>query len=235
MKNLKKSKAFTLFEVLVSIIILGIVMSSFPFIFQTMTSANKQVMKEEVFFQEFTVLSLVNERYFDENNTVGENFYKDLNATGGDSKLKIVENNISGKFSGKYCRIGKCEINNNILRSGSTYTTSSIGLDANESWSDTSTLDDVDDFNGYTETIDYITVNNVHPVIHVNVKYINDNADYSLNDINFTYNYSSAPLRNTNIKLITVWCKVGDTNITLRYPTSNIGASKFLSLEEISR
>jgi len=224
MKRQKIYKAFTLFEVLISIIIIGIVMTSFPIIFQTMTSANKQVLKEEVFFQEFTILSLINARYFDENNTIGENFYKDLNATGGDSEL--LNDSIS-TFAGKTSRIGKTDFNNNILRSGSIDTTSAIGLDTGEKANDVSTYDDIDDFNGYSESF----LNND---IYVNVKYVNDNATYSDQNITFNLNYNSVA-NNTNIKLITIWCDTGDTNITLKYPTSNIGASKFLSLEEISR
>jgi len=224
MKNRKKYNAFTLFEVLVSIIILGIVVTSFPFIFQTMTNANKQVMKEEVFFEEFTILSLINSRYFDENNTVGENFYKDLNATGGDSEL--YNNNFS-VYAGKTSRVAKAQFNNIILRSGSSDTTSALGIDGGEVLSDVSTLDDIDDFNGYNEN--FLNYN-----IKVNVKYINDSADYSNSDVSFTLNYNSVA-NNTNIKLITIWCKAGDVNITLRYPTSNIGASKYLSLEEITR
>jgi prepilin-type N-terminal cleavage/methylation domain-containing protein len=224
MKNLKKYKAFTLFELLISIIIIGIVMTSFPIIFQTMTGANKQVLKEEIFFQEFTILSLINERYFDENNTIGENFYKDLNATGGDSELL---NNYSSMYAGETSRIGKTNLNNNILRSGSSDATSNIGIDNGEMLSDVSTLDDIDDFNGYSESF----LNNV---IYVNVKYINDKANYSDQNITFYLNYNSVA-NNTNIKLITIWCKAGDVNITLRYPTSNIGASKYLSLEEITR
>jgi len=224
MKNRKKYNAFTLFEVLVSIIILGIVVTSFPFIFQTMTNANKQVMKEEVFFQEFTILSLINSRYFDENNTVGENFYKDLNATGGDSELY---NNYFSVYAGKTSRVAKAQFNNNILRSGSSDTTSALGIDGGEVLSDVSTLDDIDDFNGYNEN--FLNYN-----IKVNVKYINDSADYSNSNVSFTLNYNSVA-NNTNIKLITIWCKAGDVNITLRYPTSNIGASKYLSLEEITR
>jgi len=227
MKNRKKYRGFTLFEVLVSIIIIGIVMTSFPVIFQTMTNANKHILREEVFFQEFTILSLINQRYFDENNTVGENFYKDLNATNGDDELKIVKNNIPGKFSGDYCRIGKCQFNNNILRSGSIDTTSAIGLESGENASDVSKYDDIDDFNDYNETF-------LSNTIHVNVKYINDDTNYSASEINFSFNYSST-INNTNIKLITIWAQLGDTNLTLRYPTCNIGASKFLSLEEISR
>ena len=224
MKNQKKYRGFTLFEVLVSIIILGIVMTSFPIIFQTMTGANKHVLREEVFFQEFTILSLINQRYFDENNTVGDNFYKDLNATGGDTELF---NNESSTFAGSVCRIGKKYFNNNILRSGSGDTTSAIGLDSGENSSDVSTYDDIDDFNDYNETF-------LSNTIHVNVKYINDDTNYSASDINFSLNYSSTA-NNTNIKLITIWAQLGDTNLTLRYPTCNIGASKFLSLEEITR
>ena len=224
MKNQKKYRGFTLFEVLVSIIILGIVMTSFPIIFQTMTGANKHVLREEVFFQEFTILSLINQRYFDEKNTFGDNFYKDLNATGGDTELF---NNESSTFAGSVCRIGKKYFNNNILRSGSGDTTSAIGLDSGENSSDVSTYDDIDDFNDYNETF-------LSNTIHVNVKYINDDTNYSASDINFSLNYSSTA-NNTNIKLITIWAQLGDTNLTLRYPTCNIGASKFLSLEEITR
>ena len=226
MKSQKIYKAFTLFEVVVSIIIIGIVMTSFPIIFQTMTSANKQVLKEEVFFQEFTILSLINARYFDENNTIGENFYKDLNATGGDNDLY---NGYASSFAGSISRIGKVSFNNNILRSGSADTTSKIGHDTGES--NVSSYDDIDDFNGYTEK--FLHDSNNYDII-VNVKYIDDNATYSDQNITFNLNYNSVA-NNTNIKLITIWCDTGDTNITLKYPTSNIGASKFLSLEEISR
>ncbi len=233
MKNQKHYRAFTLLEILISIIILGIVMTSFPIIFQSMTNANKEVLKEEVFFREFAVLSLINSMYFDENNTLGDNFYKDLNATQGDSELL---NTVFSTYAGGNSRIGKTAFNNNILRSGSGDTVSSIGRDApTETLSDTSTLNDIDDFNEYNETLNYITVNGNHPVIYVNVKYIDDNATYSDQNItDFDFNYSSSPAV-SNIKLITVRCEMGDTNITLRYPTSNIGASKFLSLEEISR
>ncbi|WP_456480220.1 prepilin-type N-terminal cleavage/methylation domain-containing protein [Nautilia sp.] len=230
MINRKKYRAFTLLELLISIIIIGIIMSSFPMIFQTMTGAQKGLMKEEVFFEEFSLLSLVNTRYFDENNTVGENFYKDLNATNGaESGDPALLNEYASNYAGEHSRIGKSQFNNNILRSGSSYTLSRIGRDGSgEVLSDTSTLDDIDDFNGYSESfLDYN--------ITVNVKYIDDNATYSDQNItDFRFNYNSSPAV-SNIKLITVWCKAGDTNITIRYPASNIGASKFLSLEEISR
>jgi len=221
MRNQKKYNSFTLFEVLVSILIIGIIIISFPFIFQTMTNTNKQVMKEEIFFEEFTILSLINLRYFDENNTVGENFYKDLNAS-GDSELY---NNYSSMYAGESSRIGKSNLNNNILRSGSSNTTSKIGLDSGES--DVGSYDDIDDFDGYSEN--FLNYN-----IYVSVNYISDEANYS--DQNITLNLNYTPDNNTtDIKLITIWCKAGDVNITLRYPFFNIGASKYISFEEISR
>jgi len=227
MKNRKKSKAFTLFEILVSLIILGLVMSTFPKIFQAMLMSQKQVVKEEVFFHEFSLLTLILTRYYDEGNTVGDNFYKDLNATGGDSELL---NDSSSMYAGSICRIGKSYLNNNIYRSGTSQTTSSyLGTDGlTENQSDTSTLDDVDDFNNYTEDYDGYK-------IKVKVKYIDDSATYSDQDIkDFEYRFDSTKT-NTNLKLITVYVEGLDINITLKYPTANIGASKFLSLEEISR
>ncbi|MEO1928726.1 MAG: type II secretion system protein [Nautiliaceae bacterium] len=227
MKSPKTFKGFTLIELLISIVILAIVMSSFPFIFQSMTASNRVALAQEAFFQEFSMLSLINSRYFDENNTIKDNFYKDLNASGGDDELY---NNYSSKYTSLYSRIGKTQIDNNIYRSGCNDTVSKIGLDSGEISGDTSTYDDIDDFNGYTEEI---SGNNVK--LHVDVYYINDNATYSDNNItDFNLNYTKVNAL-TNIKLITVWAEVGDVNVTLRYPTSNIGASKFLSLEEISR
>jgi len=166
--------------------------------------------------------------YFDENNTIEDNYYKDLNATYGDSELLIEENTTKGQYVGKYNRIGKFDINNNILRSGTNYTVSKIGPDAGEN--DSSKYDDIDDFNGYEENV---TSASGVITLHVNVKYIDDEADYASNDINFTFSFNEKNA--TNIKLITIYAKVGDNNITLYYPGMNIGASKFLSLEEIQR
>lgn len=227
MKNQKKYKAFTLLEILISIIILGIIAVMFPIMFQTVTNSNKLVLKEEIFFEEFSILSLINQRYFDENNTKENNFYKDVNATNGDIELL---NNYSSTYAGKSSRIGKVSFNNNELRSGTTYTTSSISSLNNRDFgenNDPSTWDDVDDFNGYEQEF-------LGHKIKVSVKYIDDESNYSDENITFKFNYNSDK-NGTNIKLITIWSNVGDTTITLRYPTSNIGASKFLSLEEVSR
>jgi len=120
--------------------------------------------------------------------------------------------------------------NNNELRSGTTYTTSSISSLNNRDFgenNDPSTWDDIDDFNGYEQEF-------LGHKIKVSVKYIDDESNYSDENITFKFNYNSDK-NGTNIKLITIFSNVGDTTITLHYPTSNIGVSKFLSLDEVSR
>lgn len=225
MKSPKKSKAFTLIEILVALIIIGIVAVTIPMMLQTSTATMKTSAKEEVFYQEFSLLRLINSLYFDQNNTVGDNYYKDLNATQGDVALLIH------KYSNGFNRVGKEEMNNNILRSGTNATVSKIGVDKGEIKGDDSTYNDVDDYNGFSEKIlssyGYVT-------LHVRVKYIKDNANYSSNDINFTFDYKT-PANFTNIKLITIYTNLDSQNISISYPTMNIGESKYLSLEEISK
>ena len=89
MKSQKISKSFTLIEILVSLIVIGIVATTFPVILQTTVKSAKNTAREEIFYQEFSLLSLINSFYFDENNTVDDNYYKELNATEGDSELWI--------------------------------------------------------------------------------------------------------------------------------------------------
>ena len=225
MKNPRKSKAFTLIEILVSLIVIGIVAVTLPIMLQTSTNTIKTAAKEEVFYQEFSLLQLINTMYFDENNTKGDNFYKDLNATNGDSELYII------KYSqGEYNRIGKHQMNNNILRSGSNLTVSPIGVDPGEVFGDDSTYNDIDDFNGFEENLTSFG----KVTLKVKVKYITDDANYSSNNIKFDFNYSS-DTNFTNIKLIQISTTVDSQEINLSYPAMNIGESKYLSLEEISQ
>ena len=226
MKSQKISKSFTLIEVLVSLIVIGIVATSFPLILQTTVSSTKSTSREEIFYQEFSMVNLVNSLYFDENNTNNDNYYKELNATRGDDELFII------KYSNnEYNRKGKHQMDNNNFRSGSNLTVSHIGVDSGEVEGDDSTYDDIDDYNDYNETI---TTNLGDLLLKVNVKYIDDNANYSKNDFNFTLNENGSN-HNSNIKLITVSVKEGKNEINLSYPSMNIGASKYLSLDEVTR
>jgi len=225
MKSQKISKSFTLIEILVSLIVIGIVATTFPIILQTTVGSSKNIVKEEVFYQEFSLLNLINSLYFDENNTVGDNYYKELNATEGDSELFIK------KYSNnEYNRIGKHQMDNNEFRSGSNLSVSHIGIDAGEIEGNDSTYDDIDDYNDFNETLTSFG----RLTLSVHVKYINDNADYNNSKINFTFNYSGIN-HNSNIKLITISVAEGKNDINLSYPSMNIGASKYLSLDEVTQ
>jgi len=225
MKNPKLSKSFSLIEILVSLIVIGIVATTFPVILQTTVSSSKNTAREEIFYQEFSLLQLINSLYFDQNNSVGDNYYKELNATGGDNELYIH------KYSNnEYNTIGKHQMDNNEFRSGSNLTVSHIGIDEGEIEGNDSTYNDIDDYNGFEENL--TSFGRLTLVVHV--KYINDEADYNKSDFNFTFDYTdSANL--TNIKLITVSVEENSNEINLSYPSINIGASKFLSLDEITK
>ena len=224
MKNQRKYKAFSLIELIISIVVIGIVAVTLPVILQTTTSSMKTSAKEELFYQEFALLQLINSMYFDENNTKDDNFYKDLNATQGDDELQIYT------YQDELNRIGKEDMNNNDLRSGSNLSVSHIGVDSGEDEHNESTFDDIDDYNNFEETL--VSFGSV--TLKVNVFYIDDNTDYSKSEINFNFNYSDIH-HNSNIKLIKITANVDNQNIVLSYPAMNIGASKYFSLEEISK
>jgi len=228
MKNLKRFKAFTILELVISLIVIGIVATTFPIILQNIVTTSKSASKEEIFYQEFALLQLINSLYFDENNTVGDNYYKDLNATNGDKELLLskYKNNSSGNIN----RIGKHELNNNELREGAELNNSVSVIGPDKGEDDSSKYDDIDDYNNFEEKV--LTAYG-EIKLKVKVKYVSDEANYSSKNINFILNQE--PKNFTNIKLIIVTAKVEDSNITLMYPSMNIGASKFLSLEEIKR
>jgi len=223
MKSQKRC-SFTLIEILISLIVIGIVAVTFPIMLQTSVNTFNTSAKEEVFYQEFALLQLINSLYFDENNTKGDNYYKDLNATTGDSELTI------NVYSNSLNRIGKHQMNNNILRSGSNLTVSSIGIDNGETLGDDSTYDDIDDYNNFEENL--VSFGNVN--LKVKIKYIDDSTDYNESKINFSFNYNNEK-NGTNIKLIQISADVDSHPIVLNYPSLNIGRSKYLSLEEISQ
>ena len=220
MKNQKRYRAFTLLELIISLIVIGIVATSFPLILQTSVNTFKTSAKEELFYQEFSYLQLINSLFFDENNTKNDNGYKDLNATDGDDELLIYKYGVD-----ELNRRGKHYMDNNDFRSGSSDTVSHIGVDAGEDDNNDSTFDDIDDYNNYT-------IEAANNILKANIFYIGDSANYANTKIDFEFNYDNH-LNNTNIKLIKI-SAVND-DVFLYYPTVNIGATKFLSLEEIRR
>lgn len=215
MKNHKTFKAFTLLEVVFAVVILGIVVTGMPALLMTDSNSAEESLKQESFSNAFAAISLVNTEYWDENSTKGDNYYKALAVSSGDTELDC-----SSSSTNK--RIGKTELDNGDGRicatDTSTYKASAIGIDADENSSDSSTFDDVDDFNDFNIT------NLSKYEINISVSYLDDDANYSDNNITFNLKKSSDE---KNIKLIqvNVYDKSGHIVSRLEYFTSNIGLS----------
>ena len=209
MKNLKKS-SFTLIELLMAIIIVGIAVTSIPMILAAISRGTEVTTKSDSIYNAYTTLALVESLDWDENNTKGDNFYKVLTADNGDSELKCE-------------RKGTKELDNESGADCDDNKTSHIGVDDGEDETNSSTFDDVDDFNGYE--VDNLTKYN----IRVGVYYVNDNADYSAKNIFFNDTYSKSSGTNIKVVEINVTKKNGDLIMVIRGESDNIGAVKIYS------
>jgi type II secretory pathway pseudopilin PulG len=213
MKNLKKS-SFTLIELVISMVIVGITIVSIPMMLATVSQSVDTSMKSNSFFSAYSTLSLIESMEWDENNTKDDNYYKVLTADNGDSELNCTRN-------------GTKQLDNESGADCDDNKTSTIGIDDGEDADDSSTFDDVDDFNGY-ENDDLASYN-----FKVGVKYVQDNANYS--DKNIFYNDDLTTSNNTNIKEIEI--NITDKNGTLisiiRGESFNIGAVKIYSRNDL--
>jgi len=213
MKNLKKS-SFTLIELIISIVIIGIVIVTIPMLLSTSNKFYDNTIKEQSFFNAYSLITLITNEYWDENNTKGDNYYKVLTSDGGDSELKCS-------------RKGVLELNNSSGAecASDDKKTSGINIDNDESEDNVSTFDDIDDFNKYSTKVDGIKFS-------VEVNYLDDTADYSKNNLFFNL---SSKTSDSNIKFI----EVNVTNTQndelisiLKYFSSNIGMIKIESRSE---
>jgi len=209
MKNLKKS-SFSLLELLIAIVVVGIAVTSIPMLLNSSSKSIGTNLESTVLDSAYSSLMIIEMLDWDENNTKDDNFYKVLTADGGDDELKCV-------------RKGTKELDNESGADCDDNKTSHIGIDDGEDADDSTTFDDVDDFNGYSIT------NLANYDINVTVKYVDDSTDYSAKNI--FYNDALTPSNNTNIKLIelNITDKSGNSVAILRGESMNIGAVKIYS------
>jgi hypothetical protein len=215
-----KRNGFSYFELIIAIVVMGIISTAFPILLSTITRGIQSSWKEKAFFNEFTLLGLiVNNSAFDENSSTQVQYYIKCD---GDSEL------IPGSRIGKEVQLKNFAVGRLPL---ATKTCSSLGVDPGESPGDSTTYDDVDDFNGYTENISGQGV----VTMSVQVFYSNDADLYRGGEIlNFQFGADyNKTTHTTNIKTIQITATNGDGSIILTYPVFNIGAAKFLGLNEI--
>jgi len=212
MKNLKKS-SFTLIELVMAIVVIGIVITSIPMMLNTTTNIEEINSKERSFFNAFALITLIQTQEWDENNTISDNYKKVLTAENGDDELKCLRN-------------GTIQLANESGADCDDNTTSHIGIDTGEDENDVSTFDDVDDFNNYS-----LVVNDIN--ITLKVRYMDDLADYSAKNIYFNENNNI--ISGTNLKFIelNITNNLNHKNIAiLKYITSNIGNVKLRDPDE---
>ena len=163
MKNLKKY-SFSLIELVVAIVIIGIVVTAIPAVLTTSGKTAEINLKEKSFFNAYSLVTLLQSQYWDENNTKGDNYYKVLTADNGDSELMCE-------------RTGVIEVNNSsgAVCATDDNKTSALGVDSDEDPNDESTFDDIDDFDGKEDSgIQFYSINsNIEYV-----KYEGDNPSY---------------------------------------------------------
>ena len=212
MKNLKKS-SFTLIELVVAILVIGIVMTSIPMLLSSSTKMEEVTAKERSFFNAFALITLIQTQEWDENNTKGDNYYKVLTAKGGDDELKCP-------------RDGTLALDNESGADCDDNTTSHIGIDSGENKDDEATFDDIDDFNNFSTL-----VNDINITVHI--RYMKDDTDYSKKNIYFNENNDLAS--GTNLKFLELNITDSDTHEVisiLKYITANIGSVKIESRQE---
>ena len=215
MKSLKKY-SFTLIELIVAIIIVGIVVTSIPMLLNTVTKNQEVNLKEKSFFNAYALLTLIQTQEWDENNTKGDNYYKVLTSDNGDSNLTCIRKGVKqlDNDSGAICAT-----DNNK--------TSPIGVDTDENKIDESTFDDMDDFNGYSTIVSDINIT-------VKVSYMRDDSN-SYKTKNIYFNAERLKNNDSNIKYIELNISNKNTQeliSVLKYFTSNIGMTKIESRNE---
>lgn len=216
-------KAFSMLELVVSIVVMGIAVSALPMILTQSQNNNALALQQEVILASKTKLGYILAYEWDANSY-------DTNA----SVSRVLDTNASSSANSAFYtstirRIGHVnEDKRRRLKDAMVAPT----VDGSANWGN-SGLTDIDDFDGRDESttvvstdMDYIFNLTIHPT----VKYISDtpiSGSYNDASVNFTFNAASNPSNPTNIKMITI--QTTDTsnniNIVLRAFASNIGES----------
>lgn len=217
-------KAASMLEMVIAIVVMGIAVSALPLILTQTQNSNALALQQEVILATKTKLGYLLAYEWDANSydtNASRSRVLDTNAsTSANNAFHLVSNNR---------RVGHVNADNRRRLSD---TLSVPTLEGSAAWSN-NTLQDIDDFHDKNETttvvsadMDYIFNLNLHST----VKYISDtpsSGSYNSQDMNFTFNATSSPVSQTNIKMITVQTSdtSGNVNIVLRAFASNIGES----------
>jgi len=205
-------KAFTLIELIFSIVVLSIAFLAIPVLLEMTSLSLEETVKDEATFQGIRTAGAIQTYAWDDNSLsqdANESYI--LDTSNGDSEL--------GRYNSSQFRIGNYYLGKKRkFHPATTLASTALGSDPGDT-----IKDDIDDFNNYVENIQ-------STIVDLNVKtkiyYIADSANYAQSHINFTINPTSVS-PSTNIKMIEVNITDKNNNQVLLYRTisCNIGSA----------
>jgi prepilin-type N-terminal cleavage/methylation domain-containing protein len=225
-----KRAAFTMIELIITIVIIGIVSLSFPLI-MTQTGNNILVAaQQEAVLAAKTYIGTILSYPWDDNTyaegSLTRGMILETDGTSADDEFnRVVDTNFrAGSIAGDNRRrlIDNSTINKQPTTSG-----------AGGDWGGND-VDDIDDFNDKTQDLnvassdmDYIFQLRLTPT----VSYVSDEAVYTSQNLTFAFNTGSVGI--TNIKMVSMnvvnaTASAPNVNIVLRAYSSNIGEIELL-------
>jgi len=206
------NKAFTLIELIFSIVVLSIAFLAIPQLFEISSANIEEILKDEATFQGIKTAKTIQTYFWDENSPNNDgNFTYILDVQAGDSELDRY--NATQYRIGNYILAKKRRFYDNP-----TFASTTLGSEATDT-----VYNDIDDFNNKIENI---TSSLVDLKVKTKIYYINDSANYSAHTINKTIS-ASPQSQSTNIKMIDINITDSKNKSILVYRTisCNIGSA----------
>ena len=227
-------KAFSLIEVIISIVIISISMMSVPMILKQTSKSNEFSIIQEAILASSTKINNILSYSWDKNSyDVTNGVLRTLDVSSGDDELKrVIGINDSNLRIGHVFQNGRRRFFDYNSSHGITYPNNTINLTMKASINDF--FNEIVNIGG-SGAYDYKDAN---LAMRSKIYYVSDQANYSLDNLNFTFSTSTSnPITNnpitksTNIKMIvlTTTSPLLGHSLTLRAFESNIGQSKLIT------
>lgn len=214
-------KAASMLELVIAIVVMGIAVMTLPVLLLKTQSNNEYALQQEIILAARTKMGDTLTYRWDENSLINDKIF--VLMTDGDSELNITSPGSVrriGHVAGSKRRKFSNDLNSSTLAAN-------LGPDSGD-------LDDIDDFNGKTDTLQVssqTTSLDYHFTdfnLTTTVAYVSDNANYSNQNLNFTFSDTNISTT-SSIKMLTLKVK-GPNNLpfTIRSYSCNIGESELL-------
>jgi prepilin-type N-terminal cleavage/methylation domain-containing protein len=196
-------RAFSLIELIFAIVIVSIALLALPPLFSVASSSTKVALHEEAVFQGFQTAGVLLTYPWDDKSISPKHLRSFILDTQGDSELN--RSSVDPLY-----RVGNLHLGRKRrFYDAATPASYPLGPESAETQKD-----DVDDFDGSSEII---SSNLLDLNITTRVTYTSDSADYSLQNIAFTFGATTPST--SNIKQILITAKDSDGNTIITYAT----------------